>query len=131
MQASTPSLRSLTHHLGINELREVLNPFHWTPIYLLILGITIVETAQLFTPYIFFEHSLYQDLIEGLLHPGGLGGWADDRIRMIKSIARISFGSWVDDPRDNVEKFIDFVLGYLTEYVLQGTTKPIIRSYRR
>lgn len=98
---------------------------------MLVLGITIVETAQLFTPFIFFENTNYQDLMEGLLYPGGLGGWADDRIRMIKFIARISFGSWVDDPRENAEKFIDFILGYLTEYVLQGTTKAIIRSYRR
>lgn len=137
MQAPTPSLRSLTEHLGRNELREVLHPFCWVPLYLLVLGITIVETTQLFTPFIFFEHHAYQDLIEGLLHhegllhPEGLGGLMDPRIREIRFIARISFRSWVDDPRENVERFIDLVLGYLTDFVLQGTTKPIIRSYRR
>ncbi|PUU83836.1 hypothetical protein B9Z19DRAFT_1071753 [Tuber borchii] len=131
MQAPTPSLRSLIGYIDGNELRELLHPFSWVPLYLVSLGITIVETAQLFTPFIFFENPVYQDLIEGILHPEGLGDWADARIRSIRFIARISFRSWVDDPRENVEKFIDLVLGYLTKYVLQGTAETIIRSYRR
>ena len=128
----SPSLRSLTGHLSDGEFEYVLHPFHWFPIYLLALRVTIVQSANLLMPEISPRPLAYLELIERLLTSVGLSYNGDDaRALTLRYITMACLRLDSRSGRDSVQPFIHGILDYLTEHVLYRTNRTTIWGYRR